>query len=136
MRTMKLKSLIVCIVVSGIVGLTSSPAEAATILYQSANTVIYLGEPYTSLEFENPLAGTEMIKEYGVKEWMDADYSAGRPRWYDDWNVNDSAGIDGYANEIWLRWGGIRSGHHRQYPVPLFPFISMATTTMVSLMSL
>jgi hypothetical protein len=103
---MKLKVLIVCIVVSGIVGLTASPAEAATILYQSANTVIDLSMNYTDLEFENPLAGTEMIKEYGVKEWMDADYSAGPPRWYDDWNVNDSAGIDGYANEIWMRWGG------------------------------
>jgi hypothetical protein len=100
---MKLKMLIVCIVVSGIVGLTASPAEAATILYQSANTDIYLGEPYTSLEFENPLAGTEMIKEYAVKEWMDADYDAGPPRWYDDWNVNDPVNIDGYANEIWMR---------------------------------
>ena len=100
---MKLKLLIVCIVVSGIVGLMASPAEAATILYQSANTAIYLGENYASLEFENPLAGTEMIKEYAVKEWMDADYTLGPPRWYDDWSVSDPCTIDGYANEIWMR---------------------------------
>ncbi|MDH4239213.1 MAG: hypothetical protein OEW48_06595 [Phycisphaerae bacterium] len=106
MRTMRKKLLMLCIVVSVLVGLTVSPAEAATILYQSPNTDIDLSMPYTSLEFENPLAGTEMIKGYAVKEWMDADYAAGPPRWYDDWNVNDSAGIDGYANEIWMRWAG------------------------------
>ena len=104
MRTMKL--LILCFVVSGIAALTASPAEAVTILYQSANTNIYLGEPYGSLEFENPLAGTEMIKEYAVTEWMDADYDAGPPRWYDDWSVSDPCTIDGYFNEIWMRMSG------------------------------
>jgi hypothetical protein len=103
---MKLKSLIVCIFACCFVGMTASPAVAATILYQSANTDIYLGEPYTSLEFENPLAGTEMIKEYAVKEWMDADYDAGPPKWYDDWSVSDPVNIDGYANEIWMRMLG------------------------------
>jgi len=104
MRTMKL--LILCFVVSGIAALMAAPAEAVTVLWQSANTDIYLGEPYGSLEFENPLAGTETIKEYAVIEWMDADYDAGPPKWYDDWSVNDPLGIDGYFNEIWMRWGG------------------------------
>jgi hypothetical protein len=103
---MRKKLLMLCIVVSVLVVLAASPAEAATILYQSLNTDIDLSMPYTSLEFENPLAGTEMIKDYAVKEWLDADYDAGPPRWYDDWSVNDSAGIDGYANEIWMRWAG------------------------------
>ncbi|MHC4544202.1 MAG: DUF7901 domain-containing protein, partial [Planctomycetota bacterium] len=106
MRTMKLKFLFVCIFVCCFVGMTALPAEAANVLYQSANTVIYLGEPYASLEFENPLAGTEMIKEYAVKEWMDADYDAGPPRWYDDWSVSDPLNIDGYFNEIWMRMLG------------------------------
>ncbi|MHC4113011.1 MAG: DUF7901 domain-containing protein, partial [Planctomycetota bacterium] len=47
-----------------------------------------------------------MIKEYAVKEWMDADYDAGPPKWYDDWSVSDPVNIDGYANEIWMRMLG------------------------------
>jgi len=68
MKTMKPKFLIVCIFVCGLVGLMASPAAAITVLWQSANTDIDLSMPYGSLEFENPLSGTEMIKEYAVKE--------------------------------------------------------------------
>ena len=106
MRTMKFKLLILCFVVSALVGLTTSPAMAATILWKSANTDIYLGMPISKLEYENPLAGNEMIKGYAIKEWRDADYAAGPPRWYDDWNVNDPANIDGSVNEIWMRRAG------------------------------
>jgi len=106
MRTTKLKFWILCIFVCCLVGMMDSPAAAVTIIYQSANTDIDLTQPYGNLEFENPLAGTEMIKGYDVIEWRDADYAPGPPPWYDDWSVSDPAGIDGYANEIWMRTSG------------------------------
>ena len=83
----------VCIIVGSLISLTASPASAATIIWQSANTDIYLGQPYNNLEFENPLTGTEMIKEYSVLEWRDADFAFGSPPWYDDWNVNDPVNL-------------------------------------------
>jgi len=103
MKKMKLKLSIFCIVVCGLVGLMASPAAAVTVISQSANTDIYLGLPFNDLEFENPLAGTETVKEYAIKEWRDADYASGSPPWYDDWTVSDPAGIDGNVNEIWMR---------------------------------
>jgi len=103
MKKMKLKLSIFCIVVCGLVGLMASPAAAVTVLWQSPNTDIDLSLPYGSLEFENPLSGTEMVKEYAVKEWRDADYAFGTPPWYDDWTVSDPTNIDGNVNEIWMR---------------------------------
>jgi len=103
MERMKLKLLIVCIVVCGLVGLMASPAAAVTIVSQSANTDIFLGLPFNDLEFENPLTGTEMVKEYAVLEWRDADFAWGPPRWYDDWTVSDPTNIDGNADQIWMR---------------------------------
>lgn len=106
MKSVKLKLMFVCIIVGGLISLTASPASAATIIWQSANTDIYLGLPYSNLEFDNPLTGTEMVKEYAVREWRDASYAPGSPPWYDAWNVNDPVNIDGYYNEIWMRQAG------------------------------
>jgi hypothetical protein len=106
MKTVKLQLLSVCIFVGIFVSMSPSTASAATILWQSANTDIILGKPYAELEFDNPLAGTEMINQYAVKEWRDASYAFGTPPWYDDWSVNDPLGIDGYFNEIWMRQSG------------------------------
>jgi len=76
-------------------------AQGITVLFTAANTTVTLG--VGGLEFENPLNGTETVQGYRIIEWLDADYSAGPPRWYDDWTVSDPAGIDGNANEIWMR---------------------------------
>ncbi|MHC4675319.1 MAG: DUF7901 domain-containing protein [Planctomycetota bacterium] len=106
MRSVKFKLFIVCIVAGSLVGLAASPAAAATVISQSANTDITLGLPFNSLEFENPLIGTEMIQGYSILEWRDADYAPGPPRWYDDWSVSNPAGIDGNVDQIWMRSAG------------------------------
>ena len=94
----------------------ATPAWAATVISQSANTDVVLGLPYWDLEFENPLSGTETIQGYNVLQWRDADYDPGPPRWYDDWLVSHPTEIDGGPTEIWMR----RPGH------------AITTTTTVS----
>jgi len=82
------------------------PATGIEVLWTSPNTTVTV-DPPQGLEFENPLTGTETVLGYAVAEWLDADYSAGPPRWYDDWSVSTTA-IDGYAHQIWMR----TNGHH------------------------
>ena len=103
MKSLNFKLLYLCVIVGAIISLSASTAPAVTIIWQSANTEIQIGLPYGALEFDNPLTGTEMVKEYAVREWRDASYASGPPPWYDDWNVNDTTNIDGYFNEIWMR---------------------------------
>jgi hypothetical protein len=97
-------------------------AEAVQVLSKAPNVAVYLGLPFSQLEFENPLSGNEAIFGHPVLEWRDADYTGGLPPGYDDWTVSHPGEIDGNANEIWMR----RNGHS----------ISTATTvrsTMVSI---
>jgi hypothetical protein len=61
--------------------------------------------PGDGLEFENPLTGSETALGYPVQEWLDADYAAGEPAWYDDWTVN-SPDIEGNDDQIWMRTEG------------------------------
>lgn len=82
------------------------PCPGATVLWRAANVTVHLGLPYPSLEFENPLAGTETVLSHPVLEWRDADYRGGASPWYDDWTVSHPDVIDGDANEIWLRANG------------------------------
>jgi hypothetical protein len=103
MRSVKLKLLIFCIVVGVLFGFVASPTVAVTVISQSAHADITLGLPFNSVEFENPLSGTEMVQGYSILEWRDADFAWGPPRWYDDWTVSDPLGIDGNVNEIWMR---------------------------------
>jgi hypothetical protein len=77
-------------------------AQGATVLYNASNVEILLGLPFTSLEFENPLAGTERVLGHAVLEWRDADYSGFQQPWFDDWMVSDSNNITGNPNEIWM----------------------------------
>lgn len=104
---MRGKHILTCAVLAliAILFIAAGSAKGVTIYYQSANTDIYLGEPYNNLEFENPLSGSETIKGYAILEWRDADYSAGPPPWYDDWTTANT-GVEGDANEIWLRQNG------------------------------
>jgi hypothetical protein len=84
----------------------ATPAQAIVVIWKAPNADVTLGLPFNSLEFENPLNGTEKVKGYSVLQWRDADYKAGPPRWYDNWSVSNAAGIDGNANEIWMRQAG------------------------------
>jgi hypothetical protein len=103
MKNFKLKLLSICIIVSCVVA--ARPVAGITVISQSPNTYITLG--YTGqLEFENPLSGTETVQGYDILDWRDADYSAGPPRWYDDWSVSHPAQIDGDASRIWMRTQG------------------------------
>ncbi len=86
--------------------LAAAPASAVTVISHSANTDVILGAPFDSLEFENPLSGTETAQGYTLVEWRDADFLMGMPPFFDDWNVNDPFRIDGNVNEIWLRQRG------------------------------
>lgn len=88
-------------------GLLAETARAATVLWKAPNVIVYQGLPYNSLEFENPLSGTEQVLGYKVMEWLDADYAPGPPPWYDDWSVyNAGYALDGYPTEIWMRHAG------------------------------
>lgn len=80
-----------------------SIARGVTVISQAGNVDVYLGMPSTQLEFENPLTGTETVRNYSILEWRDADYAPGPPPWYDDFSVNNPASIDGFPTEIWLR---------------------------------
>ena len=80
----------------------------ATVTFSGPDTTVLLGQPY--VEFNNPLAGTELVDGREVLEWRDAGYacSGGGPPDYEDWTVSPPCGTcsctpDGYANEIWLR---------------------------------
>ncbi|MBN1489034.1 MAG: hypothetical protein JXA69_03885 [Phycisphaerae bacterium] len=73
---------------------------------QAPNATVIIGMPFNQVEFEDPLTGNEMVKKYGILEWLDADYTAGNPPDYEDWSVNDPANIDGNVNEVWMRQNG------------------------------
>jgi len=79
-------------------------ANAASVMYRSPNTAVYLGQPFSSLEFENPVGGLRVLMGHKIAEWRDADFAF--PAWYDDWNVSHPGLIDGNVNEIWLRSAG------------------------------
>ncbi len=81
-------------------------AQGATVLWRAPNVTVHLDLPFASLEFQNPLAGTENVLGHPILEWLDADYTAGPPRGYGDWIVNPTNSIDGNVNEIWLRATG------------------------------
>lgn len=95
----------VVVLITAALLLLAGSASGIEIISQSANTDVVLGLPATSLEFENPLAGTETVYGYKMLEWRDADYAFGPPPWYDDWTVNNP-GIDGNPSEIWMRSAG------------------------------
>ena len=59
MKAVRCKSLILFIVAACFVGTGLLPAMGAAVISQSANTDIYLGEPFAGLEFENPLVGVD-----------------------------------------------------------------------------
>ena len=81
------------------------PCFGVTVLWKAPSVAIHTNQPYSSLEFENPLNGTEKVFGYRMLEWLDADYSP--PNWYDDWTVSHPQEIDGCETEIWMR----RAGH-------------------------
>lgn len=83
--------------------LGASAAPGATLLWKGPNAAVYFGLPFNSLEFENPLSGSEMVLSHKVLEWRDADFAWGPPPWYDNWTVSHPGLIDGNANEIYLR---------------------------------
>ena len=107
--TLKRWSMFAKMIVAGMAAfllLNCPPVHGATLNWKVSNATVYFGLPSASLEFENPLAGTETVMGHAVLEWRDADY-AFPPAWYDDWNVNPAGGtIDGDANEIWMRQAG------------------------------
>lgn len=82
------------------------PAVAITVISQVSNANITLGVAFSDAEFENPLGGLETVQGYRMLEWRDADFTAGSPNWYDDWNASDPTSIDGNDNEIWMRARG------------------------------
>jgi hypothetical protein len=86
--------------------LTQGITQGVSVLWRAPNTIVHLGLPFASLEFENPLAGSERVLGHPVLEWLDADFSPGPPRGYDDWIVNPTNSIDGDVNEVWLRSTG------------------------------
>lgn len=116
MKRVKSKLLFVCIVVGLLGEVLVSPAVAVTVLYQrpgvNPGVSIYLGEPFNSLEFDNPgppsgyVVGKQ-VKGYSVLDWRDADYNkvGGWPL-YCDWTTSGSGLIDGNINEIWMRQSG------------------------------
>jgi len=106
MKAKSLRKLLVCALMVGWASLAAKPVGAITIVSQSPNVDITLGLSFNDLEFEDPLLGTEKVQGYIIKEWLDADYTAGPPRDYEDWSVNDPANIDGNANEVWMRFNG------------------------------
>jgi hypothetical protein len=77
-------------------------SEAATVLYKSANATVYLGLPLSSVEFENPLSGTETVLGHPVLDWRDADYQPLTPPPYDDWNASNPATTGGDANHVFM----------------------------------
>lgn len=118
MKRVKSKLLFVCIVVGLLGGVLVSPAAAVTVLYQkpgvNPGVSIYLGEPFNSLEFENPppipggFVVGKQVKGYKVLDWRDADYMKPGYPIHGDW-VRSGSGIglvDGSVNEVWMRQGG------------------------------
>jgi len=93
-------------VAAGFMLVNGPPVHAATLIGKTPNAAVYFSLPFNSLEFENPLVGTEMVLSHKVLDWRDADYAAGPPPWYDDWSVSHPSNIDGNANEIYLRQNG------------------------------
>jgi hypothetical protein len=81
------------------------PAGAVSVVSKASFVNVYLGLPFTSLEFNNPLSAGAAVMGHSILEWRDADYTVGPPPSYKDWTVNDSA-IDGNVNEVWLRQNG------------------------------
>jgi hypothetical protein len=88
-----------------------SPALGINVVFSSPNTQVTLGEAYSSLEFNNPLAGTETVLGHPVKEWRDAGWNCPTS---EDWTVTGACTTCpepccpivcayGYSNEIWLR---------------------------------
>jgi len=86
--------------------LAAASSQALTVLYRVPSAAVYVGLPFNNLEFDNPLNGTEMVLSHRVLEWRDADYTNQPEPWYDDWVVSHPGGIDGNANEIWMRANG------------------------------
>ena len=81
-------------------------AQGATVIWRAPNVTVHLDLPFASLEFQNPLAGTETVLGHPVLEWLDADYTPGNPPGFGNWIVNDTNNIDGNVNEVWLRATG------------------------------
>jgi hypothetical protein len=92
---------------AGCLMLVACTGGAATVLSKAPNAQVIPGLPFASLEFENPLSGSEMVLSHPVLEWRDADYAPGPPPWYDDWSVNAAGGlVFGNANEIYMTQAG------------------------------
>jgi hypothetical protein len=89
----------------------ASRSLAITVMFTDPNTTVILGQPYSNLEFNNPLTGSETVNGCSVVEWRDAGFFCPGPV-YEDWAVSmpcacpsptPNTCVDGYANEIWLR---------------------------------
>jgi hypothetical protein len=88
---------------------TALVVHGATLLSKAPNVAVDIGLPFNSLEFENPLAGTETVLGHVVLDWRDADYAPGPPPWFDDWSVSNTNFCDGSLSgeEIYLRAQGV-----------------------------
>ncbi len=111
------RSLIGSCVLMALLLLSGAGLQAATVLWRAPNTTVHLDLPFASLEFENPLAGTETVLGHAVAQWLDADYTPGLPPGYDDWVVNPQ--VDGNPNEIWLRATGHVAQTQIDFPTDL-----------------
>jgi hypothetical protein len=94
-------------VVLAVAFFAGAAAQGAALISKAPNTAVYIGLPFTNLEFENPLTGTESVVGHAVLEWRDADYSKPGHPLYDDWSVFTAGGvINGNVNEIYMRQAG------------------------------
>lgn len=84
-----------------------APTAAVTVISKTVNTVVHLGLSFEELEFENPLPAGAHVLSHPILEWLDADYSAGPPKWYDDWMVSHPEEMSGSPHVIWM----LREGH-------------------------
>ncbi len=103
MIRLRTKLLAFFIIVCLFMGLAFSPAYAVSVLWQASNASVILGQPYSALEFENPLPAGATVLGRTILEWRDADYAPGP--WYDDWTSfipMPGQIVDGSLTEIWM----------------------------------
>jgi hypothetical protein len=109
----RLEAAIAVLVAVTICGI-ASPALGINVVSTASDTTVTLGEAYSSLEFDNPLTGSETVGGYRVAEWRDAGWSCPTS---EDWTMTGACTTCpepccpivcayGYANEIWLRSAG------------------------------
>ena len=107
MQTIAIRKVAWCVVLTVALWCMES-AKSATVVWKAPNVQVYTGLAYESLEFENPLTGTEQVLGHPVLDWRDADYNPSPFNGqYEDWSVYTAGGwIDGCETEIWMREAG------------------------------